>query len=54
MTDRCQKPHLSLKNTAAVGTIQQAKIHAHSFVLGPELRIQYMYTYVNNSEHHRF
>ena len=27
---------------------QQEKIHAHSFVLGPELRIQYIYTYVKN------
>ena len=33
---------------------QQEKIHAHSFVLGPELRIQYTYTYVKHSEHHRF
>ena len=33
---------------------QQEKIHAHSFVLGPELVIQYIYTYVKNSEHHRF
>ena len=24
------------------------------FVLGPELRIQYTYTYVKYSEHHRF
>ena len=33
---------------------QQEKTHAHSFVLGPELRIQYTHTCVNNSEHHRF
>ena len=33
---------------------QQEKINAHSFVFGPELWIQYTYTYVNNSEHHRF
>ena len=34
---------------------QQAKIHAHSF-LGPELGIQYTYTYkyLNNAERHRF
>ena len=31
---------------------QQAKIHA--YFLGAELRFQYTYTYVNNSEHHRF
>ena len=33
---------------------QQEKIHAHSFVLGPELWIQYTYTLVQNSENHRF
>ena len=33
---------------------QEEKIHAHSFVLEPELRIQYTYIYVNNSECHRF
>ena len=33
---------------------QQEKIHAHSFVLRRELRIQYTYTYVKNSEHLRF
>ena len=31
---------------------QQEKTFAHSFVLGPELLIQYTYTYVKNSEHH--
>ena len=30
------------------------KRYMHSFVMGPELRIQYTYTYVNNSEQHRF
>ena len=33
---------------------QQEKIHVHSFVLEPELEIQYTYTYVKNSERHRF
>ena len=33
---------------------QQENIHAHSFVLGPELRIQYTYTYVKNYEHYQF
>ena len=33
---------------------KQEKIHAHCFVSRPELRIQYTYTYANNSEHHRF
>ena len=33
---------------------QQENIHVHSFVLEPEERSQYTYTYVNNSERHRF
>ena len=33
---------------------QQEKIHAHSFVFEPEFRIQYTYTYMKNSECHRF
>ena len=33
---------------------QQEEIHAHSFVLEPELRIQYTYTQVKKSERHRF
>ena len=33
---------------------QQERIHAHSFVLGPELRIQYTYTYMKDAEHDRF
>ena len=35
-------------------TIPTGKIHAHSFVLRPELRIQYTCTYIKNSEHHQF
>ena len=34
-------------------TIPTGRKHAHSFVSGPELRIQYTYTCVRNSEHHR-
>ena len=44
---------LAITLTAGVPS-QQEKIHAHSFVLEPELRIQYTYTYAKHSGCHRF
>ena len=39
--------------TERSNTIQTGNMHTHSFVLGPKAGIQYTYTCVIKSEHHR-
>ena len=48
---RWSTPHLGGKSKTNKKPSQHEKIHAHPFVLGPELGVRYTYTYAKHSEH---